>query len=472
MKKTIILCLLLTIILLPVQAEAFWWLFGKTKDEVNLTYLYINGISYDESGEEITLYRDLLAEGFINIRGRAVIRNGQIGSVLISVDGKENWESAELSEDGAFQYYFRPELGQSYDIYIEAMETAGRINDVDASYKRVTVSESNYQQVINERLAELFAAYEMRDSSAFMDYVSWDFVGSDIVLEQAINKDFRNFADIEIDYNIVNMAVNNEGMLSTVIEYRRRLIANNDGSTLTDSGITEFIFNLEDRGPVLYSMSHPLIFGVSDAVNVASGAINSAENDEVIAVDGRGNLEYKTMDEIIYEEEIDESGEKEEPEYRYGQVYLSYIVTENNGDYSTIYQGYNFSLDTVLDTYTYPGGQPDVGVGDDPGAGDGEGTIGYTLVVMPDIGHIMLAESNIDNVTEVPADGYSYEIHDYNGAYRMEPGKCYALKLRDGNYAVVYFNEFEIVIDNEATGEYQESTTLYYKYRDDGGRQF
>jgi len=220
-------------------------------------------------------------------------------------------------------------------------------------------------------------------------------------------------------------------------------------------------------------MDHPLIFGISDAQNIASGAINSAENNQIISVDSEGNVELKDIEDIVNdtdEEEMDEGSE----------VDLSYIVTKIGGYYGyyePIWQGYNFSTDTVMDldwdSDGYYGGAPDVAVGDDPGSGGGEGhgdEIGSTLVVESDIGHIMLAESDIKNVTEVPADGYSYEIHEYNGAYRMEPGKCYALKLRDGNYAVVYFDGFETI--KETADEFQETTTLYYKYRNDGGRQF
>ena len=455
MRKIIILCLVLTIVLLPIKADAFWWLFGKSEDEVSLTYLYISGISYDESGEEITLYRDLLEDDLINIRGRAVIRKGQIGSVLVSVDGKESWESAELSEDGAFQYYFRPEPGQSYEIYIEAMETAGRINDVDGTYKRVNISESDYQQVIDERLAEIFTAYEMRDSTGFMDYVSWDFVGGEIVLEQALNKDFRNFADIAVDYQVVNMAVNEKGMISVVVNYSRRLISNNDGSTLKDSGITEFIFNLEDRGPVLYSMSHPLIFGVSDAVNVASGVINSAENEEVIAVDDDGNIGYKTIDEIVYEEEMDGGSEEEpEPNYESGEKYIASVIYDENGNWHN--QGYRFSDSTILDNNF--DGYCDFYI---------ETNI---IFLNTDVRVIKLNETDINNVKEVPASGYGPEW-ELPENYII-PNQCYALLLPDGNYSVLFFEDVEEMDNDGNIGDELFRIKFHYKYRDDGGRQF
>lgn len=459
MKNFIIILLIMLMIFCPLEAEAFWWLFGKNQDQVNISYLYINGISYDESGQEITLYQDLLEDGLINIQGRAVIRKGTIGSVLVSIDGKETWDSAELSDDGAFQYYFSPEIGREYEIYIEAMETAGRTNEVDETYKKVIVSESNYQQVIEERLAEMFTAYEMQNINSFMEYVSWDFVGGDVILEQALNKDFSNFADIAIEYNLINLAINNDGMISIVLQYDRRLISNNDGSTLADSGLTEFVFNLEEQGPVLYSMSYPLIFGVSDASNVASGVINSAENEQVIAVDDQGNIELKSIDEIVNEtaemnNEDDNSGGSEMPAYESGEKSIASVFNDENGNWYN--QGYRFSDGQILERFT---GYCDFYI---------ETNI---IFLNDDVRVLELNETDINNVTELPETGY---VEQWDLPYGITWDICYGLSLPDGNYAVVYFEEAEEVNSeyDADIGEVFYRIRFKYKYRDDGGRQF
>lgn len=486
MRKHIIIFMIMLIFLTSINAEAFWWLFGKSVDEVQLTYLYINKLSYDQSEDNITLFRDYLEDGLITIRGRAVINKGQIGSVMVSLDGKETWNSAEISDDGAFQYSFKPETGRTYEMYIEVMETAGRTNDVDQTYKAVTVSELSYEDVINNRLAEIFAAYMERDTYQFMNFVSWDFVGGDLVLEQALNKDFSSFADIDIEYDIINLSLNAEGMIAAVLEFDRRVISIQEGKTLTDSGITEFVFKLEEDGPVLYSMSHPLIFGISDAARVGSGLINSAENDQVIAVDEEGNINLKPVEEIAsdtindgIDDESDDGSDNDsddnetEPDYVYGERNLSHIQTGYEPNYSENYQAYRFSDDTVLDQdwddIENPYDGPiDLFVAFAPDTAGG----GYELAVDPAVGYIRLNETNINNVDEVPAAGYNYESDPFSLGYSMEAGRCYALKLRDGNYAIAYYERFEILEADTDTGKFHERTTLYFKYRDDGGRQF
>jgi hypothetical protein len=99
----------------------------------------------------------------------------------------------------------------------------------------------------------------------------------------------------------INLSLNERGMFSVTLQFNRRVISSKDGQTLTDSGLTKFVFNLEDNGPMLYSMSYPIIFGISDASNVASGVINSAENEQIIAVDNDGNIDLKPIEEIVYE---------------------------------------------------------------------------------------------------------------------------------------------------------------------------
>lgn len=129
-NRSVLLALLLSVTLFSVQANAFWWLFGKTKDNVRFTYLNINNMPFDQSSKEITLYQDQLQNDLIEIKGRAVAGRAKIGSVQISLDNKESWQPATLSDDGAFNFKFKPVTDKTYKIYVEAMETAGKTNDI------------------------------------------------------------------------------------------------------------------------------------------------------------------------------------------------------------------------------------------------------------------------------------------------------------------------------------------------------
>ncbi len=71
------------------------------------------------------------------------------------------------------------------------------------------------------------------------------------------------------------------------------------GKLLSDKGITEFVFKLGDGGLKVYSMKFPLIFGLSDASNVATGVLQSPSNEPTIVVDDSGNVAKEPFDQAV-----------------------------------------------------------------------------------------------------------------------------------------------------------------------------
>ena len=122
-------------------AEAKWWIFGKSEEPVDFHYLYINNMSFMEKSEKITLFRDSLPEGRVVIRGKAKTKAGKVGSVEVSIDNRETWQKAKLGESGAFEFSFKPELGKTYDLYIKVLDTTGKSNRIEDTYRQITLSD-------------------------------------------------------------------------------------------------------------------------------------------------------------------------------------------------------------------------------------------------------------------------------------------------------------------------------------------
>ena len=60
MKKLAVFLIVSALLLgMAGSSEAFWWLFGQTKDEVSMSYLFINDISFDESGDVVLYTRTI-----------------------------------------------------------------------------------------------------------------------------------------------------------------------------------------------------------------------------------------------------------------------------------------------------------------------------------------------------------------------------------------------------------------------------
>jgi len=277
----------LILFLLTVNADAKWWIFGQSNDEISINYMYINKISYDESGPEVTIYKETLQDGLIHINGKASVRKGKIGGVRVSTSNKERWEEAKFSENGAFDYSFRPEPDREYVLYIEIMDTAGKTNDIEATRKKIKLSDQNIMALIRETLDKMIEAYRNEDPTRFMSYVSDDFAGDESNLDRAIRKDFSAFDNIDLRYTLNNVAAGAKGMVYVSINFNRSVLSARDGKTYTDRGMTEFIFQL---GPArVSSMKNPLIFGLSDAENVATGTVKSGSGNLNICLNSKND---------------------------------------------------------------------------------------------------------------------------------------------------------------------------------------
>lgn len=272
--------------LAPLQAQAKWWIFGQTENEISTRYLFLNGVSYDELGAKATVYRETLENGMITLRGKADAKTSHIGSIQVSIDGKGSWEKARKAGDGAFEYSFRPETGKSYLLYVKIIDTTGKSNDVEATRKELVVSDQNISALIRKTLDGMIAAYQAEEPTGFMTYVSEDFAGDPVNLDRAVRKDFSSFDNIRIQFTLNNATAATGGKVFTAITFSRQVTSTKSGKTLNDSGPTEFVFSVGEKGALVSAMKNPLIFGVSDPGDVATGTSGGASGDYIQVTPG------------------------------------------------------------------------------------------------------------------------------------------------------------------------------------------
>jgi hypothetical protein len=270
-------------------ADAKWWIFGQSNEDVSFSYLYLNSVSYEESGLKTSVPKSSLEDGQLRINGRAKIGKGNIGGVRVSLDDRATWQDSKFAEDGTFEFRFRPELGKTYILYVEVTDTAGKINDVEKTRKELTIIESNAQELARTSLDELLTAYRNEDPTRFMKLVSSEFTGDSINLDRAIRKDFSAFDNIDIRYTLNNVVLDPAGRVFVSITFNRSVTSSRSSKTLTDNGATELIFKLEEGAAKVFSMKNPLIFGLSDPESVANGTVNNPANKNNISLAANGD---------------------------------------------------------------------------------------------------------------------------------------------------------------------------------------
>ncbi len=299
MKKGVLAaCAVLSVaIFLAGSVEAKWWVFGKPEGPVETRYLFINGISYDQEGTKITLYKDMLRDGLIFIRGKAqAAGNRKVGAVMVSIDNKEKWERAKLAADGSIEFSFRPEPERTYKIYLKIIDTVGKSNDVDKTLKEVTVSNRNIMGIVKEALDKLASDYRKEDAGAFMSMVRGDFEPDRSTLDRAVRRDFTLFDSISLNFTIVGIASDAKGQIAVSLSFTRSVTSSRSGKAFSDKGTTELSLIPDGSKLLLVSMKSPLIFGLSDSANVSSGTVNSGSADPLIVVDGRGDVRIGSAD--------------------------------------------------------------------------------------------------------------------------------------------------------------------------------
>lgn len=152
------------------------------------------------------------------------------------------------------------------------------------------LSPYHYEQMVRDTLTALATAYEQKDLRAFMNLVSPDFAGDDFLLYRAVRRDFRFFDNIDLRLDVDGFAIDRKGRAQVTVKYNRSVIANKDSRSYKDSGLTQMTYQ-SDAGQIkLYDMKFPLIFGLSEGLQVASGVVRTTETSNVLVVDRRGNV--------------------------------------------------------------------------------------------------------------------------------------------------------------------------------------
>lgn len=421
----------LILMLVAANADAKWWIFGQSNDEININYLYLNKIAYDESGPQITVYKETLQDGLVYITGKASTRKGKLGGVRVTTNNKETWEEAKISENGAFEYSFRPELDKDYILFIEIMDTAGKTNDIELTRKEVKLSEQNIMALIRETLDKMIEAYRNEDPSRFMSHVSEDFTGDEANLDRAIRRDFNAFDNIDLRYTLNNITSGTKGMVYVSINFNRSVISTKDGKPYTDKGMTEFIFQL---GPArVYNMKNPLIFGLSDAENVAVGTVKSSSGELNISL-SETNAVSLTAD-----------GTAGDSNVLSGTAILRTMSPFDN------FQGFIFADEEVTNETDGGNIMGDFGLAI-------EGPDMALVLVRGGVQVKKLAATTINQITTADESGYG------NWADSGQAGDSYVFKLSNNTYGVMEITSI--------TGDGPRLGNIRYKYQPNGTRNF
>lgn len=436
LKKISLIFVILMVLSNVLYAK--WWIFGGGEDEVGFDYLYVNSLSFDDVSKEAVLSESQLDKGLLHIRGKARTSKNQIGMINVSLDGGITWQKAPFSKDGGFDFSFEPDVSQSYDIYVKVIDTTGKSSAIEDSHIKVSFTNLDVQATIEETLRNLKNYYEDEDDIGFMQYVSSSFEGDVMTLERALRKDFSALDNISINFSISGVAFSNNKYYASVY-FNRSVNESTTGTSYSDSGVTEFSFDIGQKGAMLLSMKNPLIFGLTYASDIASGTTASAQNNaDFLTISDSGAVSETTLANI-------ESGDDDGSDYMMSGTFVLEIKCMIGAPCDPT-DGFNFTNDektvSITQSEVYTGGN----------------------ILWPnDAKGVLLREYG-----DVSIDGITVDDNGYtsNAADLSLIGNVIAVQLPNNTYAVLK------VLSSVDLGGGQFRVTFDYKYNPNGSRTF
>jgi len=429
-------CLLL---LLPFAAQAAWWEFGRSAGEPYFSMLRFNNVDAEQRDDMLVLTRDDLIAGSVVVRGRAEVGRGEVGLVEISLDSGKTWSGATLGERGMFTYEFAPQLDREYPFRIRAISTTGVATGPEEHDFKLLVSSADGAREARAAFMKLLDAYQREDRASFMRGVSENFEGNLGALEDGLAKDFRYLDDIRIQATVSRIN-RQERTYEIYFTYNRQVRSAKTGNLLKDSAASIVGFRLESGGMKLVRMSAPLIFGVSEAEDVATSVTGQSVGQSVLTLDASGSASTSTQGQTTSSAGTD-SGTR-------------ILASRGFSGGMMDFDGFDFATDdkTREEEMAFLNG--DIAWAGYP--------MGFVLKAGTQYKSI---SGPLSAVRNAPTTGYNTASAG-TPVGPLTPGSTFALKLLNGKYALVE------VVSVAQTGPHIGTFTFRYKFQPNGSPNF
>lgn len=429
-------CLLL---MLPWTAQAAWWEFGRSAGEPYFSMLRFNNVDAEQRDDMLVLTRDDLIAGNVVIRGRAEVGRGEVGLVEISLDGGKTRANATLGERGMFVYEFAPQLDRQYTFQIRAISTTGVSTGAEEHDFKLLVTSADGAREARAAFMKLLEAYQREDRITFMRGVSEQFEGNISALEDGLAKDFRFLDDIHIQVN-VNQINRQERTYEISFSYNRQVRSAKSGNLLKDTATSIVGFRLESGGMKLVRMAAPLIFGISEAEDVATSVTGQSVGQSVITIDSTGNASTGTQGQTTASSGA-EGGTRT-------------LASRGFVGGMSDFDGFDFATDDKTREENMGFLNGDIAWSGYSGGFLLKSGVSYKTISGP-----------ASAVRTVPTTGYSVASAGMPIS-PATPGSTFALKLLSGKYAVIE------IVSTTITVPHIGSFTFRYKYQPNGSPNF
>jgi hypothetical protein len=257
----------------------------------------INSYSLANARGDVILTHDEVQQGSLTLTGRLTTLQ-RASKMLISIDGGKSWNELALSESFSYTFNPMPDLPYRFMIRIQTVDQDDFQFDMVEGINSVTYKNISFKQLVLETIKAIAEAYERSDILEFSRYISRDFLGQRVFLEEGVRFDFDMFTDIRLKLYI-NRIESRSDMYIVETTWQKTQTPRKTGQQQRTTGRTTFMFALEDgimkiknlRGDLLYATLSPEIAQASGLSSTVVDEIRTARDERNPVQPGSGDTE-------------------------------------------------------------------------------------------------------------------------------------------------------------------------------------
>ncbi|MDD5069731.1 MAG: hypothetical protein PHV17_03285, partial [Candidatus Omnitrophica bacterium] len=255
----------------------------------------INAYSLANARGDVILTRDEIQQGTYNVTGRMSTLQ-RVAKMLISVDGGRGWNELPLAD--AFSYSFTPIPDVSYQFLmrVQTVDQDDITFDMLEGVDSITYKNVSFKALLLDTVKAIAEAYERVDFATFSSYISRDYLGQRVFLEEGVRFDFDMFTDIRLTIYINRIEQRSDGYVVET-SWQKSQTPRKTGQQQRTTGKTTFMFVLEDgimkirnlRGDLIYATLSPEIAQASGLSSSVVDKIRTARDERNPIQPGAGS---------------------------------------------------------------------------------------------------------------------------------------------------------------------------------------
>ncbi|MFZ5802798.1 MAG: hypothetical protein ACOY3K_06820 [Candidatus Omnitrophota bacterium] len=405
----------------------------KLFSDYRLTDPRVNSYDLRSAYGEVVLLPEQLREGKILLTGWLSHIDG-IEKMLFSSDNGRTWREVPVQQ--AVQIEIAPMPGSKIEPKLRIKTKLMKEFELVffPNITSIIYRDLNYSDMLKKTVIDMAGAYERQDATGFAAFISRDFIGNRVFLEEGVRFDFELFTDIRLKIYIDRVEKRGD-MYVAETKWDKSQVPRKTGQEQKTTGRTTMMFVMEDGAMRIKNLRGNLLYATLSPEIAESSGQSSTVIDDIREAKNQRNPVQPGASETLDDGGVGTTGPATPP--RTGTATMNDIP-----GHTGVQDGFDFSTGAVMD-----------------GSGAADIYLETNIFWTNGGAQIQASVQSYDALTEAPSGGYG------NGPVDASTnGATHVFITQEGYYGKVQ------ITGHTDDGFATTSTTFRYAVQTDGSR--